>query len=302
MSAAEEREKTAAAVRELGALPMPVGPQMPPFPPAPRTFEEKLRADVARLQGLLAEAVAEKHRALRERDLMRERVSEPFGCALCGVEKRSHGRRYIGGAGMHTWERPSDEQVKARMLARRVARSPLPATPELDLVEEELTGVSLSLFEEEQTSARLRLALESAKRGRRELRSSLQFAEPSRERWRAATIEVTRERDELRARVAELEKRLHDAAMTRVWTNEDGKRFVFVEDIAPALLNLPSAPTQALREDEPAESSPRFVVRELGPRCFAVDDTETALSYDMRFTRTAAQRAADRRNERQVKG
>ncbi|MCZ4509908.1 hypothetical protein O3Q52_17235 [Streptomyces sp. ActVer] len=106
----------------------------------------------------------------------------------------------------------------------------------------------------------------------------------------------------LLARVAELEKRLHDAAMTRVWTNEDGKRFVFVEDIAPALLNLPSAPTQALREAEPAESSPRFVVRELGPRCFAVDDTKTALSYDMRFTRTAAQRAADRRNERQVKG
>lgn len=115
------------AVAALGALPMPagpapIGPQMPPFPPAPRTFEEKLRADVARLQGLLAEAVADKHRALRERDLMRERVSEPFGCALCGVEKRSHGRRYIGGAGMHAWERPSDEQVKGRMLARRAAR------------------------------------------------------------------------------------------------------------------------------------------------------------------------------------
>ncbi|CQR59217.1 hypothetical protein [Streptomyces leeuwenhoekii] len=40
----------------------------------------------------------------------------------------------------------------------------------------------------------------------------------------------------------------------------------------------------------------RFVVRELGPRCFVVDDTITALSYDMRFTREAAQRAADRRN------
>lgn len=106
-------------------LPMPVGPQQPPFPPAPRTYEEKLGQDVARLQGLLAEAVRDAHRARSERDLMRERVSEPFGCALCGVEKRSHGRRYIGGAGMHAWERPSDGQVKARMLARRAARMPL---------------------------------------------------------------------------------------------------------------------------------------------------------------------------------
>ncbi|MFF2852668.1 hypothetical protein ACFVT5_41205 [Streptomyces sp. NPDC058001] len=45
----------------------------------------------------------------------------------------------------------------------------------------------------------------------------------------------------------------------------------------------------------------RFVVRELGPRCFVVDDTVTTLSYDMRFTRWAAQEAADRRNQRQGK-
>jgi len=43
----------------------------------------------------------------------------------------------------------------------------------------------------------------------------------------------------------------------------------------------------------------RFVVRELGPRCFVVDDTTTGLSYDMRFTRKVAQEAADRRNARQ---
>lgn len=44
---------------------------------------------------------------------------------------------------------------------------------------------------------------------------------------------------------------------------------------------------------------PRFEVRELGPRCFVVDDTVTCLSYDMRFTRKAAQENADRRNARQ---
>ncbi|MET7975755.1 hypothetical protein ABZW44_22470 [Streptomyces mirabilis] len=47
-------------------------------------------------------------------------------------------------------------------------------------------------------------------------------------------------------------------------------------------------------------ASPRFVVRELGPRCFVVDDTVTQLSYDMSFTRKAAQGAADRRNARNV--
>lgn len=43
-------------------------------------------------------------------------------------------------------------------------------------------------------------------------------------------------------------------------------------------------------------AGPRFVVQEFGPRDFAVYDTVTCLSYDPRFTRKAAQQAADRRN------
>jgi hypothetical protein len=43
----------------------------------------------------------------------------------------------------------------------------------------------------------------------------------------------------------------------------------------------------------------RFVVRQLGPKCFVVDDTKSYLSYDMRFTRKFAQADADRRNSRQ---
>lgn len=122
MSADESITSLPDAVAALGALPMPVGPQMPPFPPAPETFEEKLRADVARLQGLLAEAVADKHRALRERDDMRERVSEPYGCQYCGITKRSHGRRWITGAGYHAWTAPTQEQIAERMKARRTVR------------------------------------------------------------------------------------------------------------------------------------------------------------------------------------
>jgi hypothetical protein len=134
---------------------------------------ERLASQVVELQNAMSEHRNDAARARRERDLMRERVSEPNGCAHCGEAKRSHGRRYISGVGGHAWERPSDEQVKARMLARRVARSPLPATPELDQVLEDLTGANLARWEEEQENARLRLALASARRGRSQLRAKV---------------------------------------------------------------------------------------------------------------------------------
>lgn len=71
---------------------------------------------------------------------------------------------------------------------------------------------------------------------------------------RTAVPELLAEVERLRARVDEVERkyifdtadlkrerdalkdRLHQAALTKVWTNEDGKKFVFVEDIAPPLL------------------------------------------------------------------
>lgn len=96
-----------------------------PCPPAPRTEVERLAQQVAELQDLLAQAERDAARALHERDVMRERVSEPNGCTHCGTPQRFHGRRYVIGVGMHGWERPTDEQVKTRMLARRAARQPL---------------------------------------------------------------------------------------------------------------------------------------------------------------------------------
>lgn len=163
------------------ALPMPVGPERLPFPPKPRSEEERLTMQVIDLEGQLAQATTAAARALRERDLMRERVSEPFGCKYCGEAKGFHGRRYLSGMdAAHTWERPSDVQVKTRMLARRVARMPLPTDPEIDRVENELTGANLSLWEEEQDNARLRLALKSAQRGRRELRARVAELEAER--------------------------------------------------------------------------------------------------------------------------
>jgi hypothetical protein len=56
----------------------------------------------------------------------------PFGCRWCGVEQGGHGRRWIPGKGMHSWERPTERQIKARMLARRNARKSVCRCPQDD--------------------------------------------------------------------------------------------------------------------------------------------------------------------------
>ncbi|WP_318205326.1 hypothetical protein [Streptomyces sp. SCL15-4] len=150
-------------------------------------------------------AKSEAAQARRERDLIRERVSEPFGCAHCGVVKRRHGSRYISGVGMHAWERPTDEQVKDRMLARRAARSPLPGKLELDRAHDDLTGASLSLYEGALDTARLRLALKSAQRGRRQLRARVAELEAERHATNASLSEAAEALREQRDRIAGLE-------------------------------------------------------------------------------------------------
>ncbi|MFK0063416.1 hypothetical protein ACIQTN_29825 [Streptomyces werraensis] len=46
----------------------------------------------------------------------------PFGCRWCGIHPAEHRARRTAAAGLHTWERPTDAQILARMRARRVAR------------------------------------------------------------------------------------------------------------------------------------------------------------------------------------
>lgn len=116
-------------------------------------------------------------------------IMEPSACTWCGIARRGHGRQYADAAGWHGWEQPSQEQILARMKARRlqlaVARAgalPVPAGGErtLDVVEEELTGVNLALWEEIEAYARLRVALASAQRSRRELRARVAELEAER--------------------------------------------------------------------------------------------------------------------------
>jgi hypothetical protein len=68
-----------------------------------------------------------------------------------------------------------------------------------------------------------------------ELRREVEHHKDGKERWRKRAEKAEPERDAL-------QQRLNQAAMTRTWRNEDGKKFVFVEDIAPALLGIELKP------------------------------------------------------------
>jgi hypothetical protein len=49
-------------------------------------------------------------------------VPTPYGCRWCGAQQGAHGLRFMPRRGLHRWERPTEAQIKARMLARRAAR------------------------------------------------------------------------------------------------------------------------------------------------------------------------------------
>jgi hypothetical protein len=106
---------------------------------------------------------------------------------------------------------------------------PMPVGPvlrsELDQARDDVMGACLARWEEEQDNARLRLALKSAQRGRREARGLYEITEASRKRWRDALIKDRGELETLRARVAELEYVAPSPSCTRCY-GADAVRFV----------------------------------------------------------------------------
>lgn len=50
---------------------------------------------------------------------MTPKTPNPGGCALCGVDKRDHYQHYTDEDGGHGWTQPTQDLIKARMLARR---------------------------------------------------------------------------------------------------------------------------------------------------------------------------------------
>jgi hypothetical protein len=71
-----------------------------------------------------------------------------------------------------------------------------------------------------------------------ELRREIQHHQDGKKRWRVRAESAEPQRDELRAERDALQRRLHEAAMAKVWTNEDGKKFVFVDDLTGPLLGI----------------------------------------------------------------
>jgi len=63
------------------------------------------------------------------------------------------------------------------------------------------------------------------------LRRTIQHHEDGKKRWRDRAEKAEPERDAL-------QERLHQIALAKVWTNEDRKQFVFVEDIAGPLFGI----------------------------------------------------------------
>jgi hypothetical protein len=48
---------------------------------------------------------------------------EPSGCRYCGIPARVHAQQWKASVGWHKWMLPTQAQIKARMLARRAART-----------------------------------------------------------------------------------------------------------------------------------------------------------------------------------
>ncbi|MGW4834753.1 hypothetical protein [Streptomyces globisporus] len=68
------------------------------------------------------------------------------------------------------------------------------------------------------------------------------------------------------AEAAALRQRLHEAAMARVWTNEDGKKFVFADDLKGPLLGKAS-----VRDLRSGAAAARRMLRRPGA-CFTCGD------------------------------
>ncbi|WP_327259977.1 MULTISPECIES: hypothetical protein [unclassified Streptomyces] len=52
---------------------------------------------------------------------MTARIPSPNACRHCGLDQRGHAQQWTTFAGWHTWAQPTQDQILARMRARRAA-------------------------------------------------------------------------------------------------------------------------------------------------------------------------------------
>lgn len=48
--------------------------------------------------------------------------ASPTACGVCAINEREHAQRWRPPVGWHQWQHPTQQQIKARMLARRAHR------------------------------------------------------------------------------------------------------------------------------------------------------------------------------------
>ena len=51
------------------------------------------------------------------------RAATPYGCRWCGDEQHHHGQQWHPTAGLHQWTKPTTDQIRDRMTARRARRN-----------------------------------------------------------------------------------------------------------------------------------------------------------------------------------
>ncbi|ACU71894.1 hypothetical protein Caci_2985 [Catenulispora acidiphila DSM 44928] len=47
----------------------------------------------------------------------------PMGCRWCGIARSQHARQWTEAAGWHAWEKPTNGQIKTRMVERHADSS-----------------------------------------------------------------------------------------------------------------------------------------------------------------------------------
>lgn len=56
---------------------------------------------------------------IRVLNLRHKEPPNPLSCRWCGIDPRDHAMSWVPGHGWHSWEDPTQQQIHARMRAKR---------------------------------------------------------------------------------------------------------------------------------------------------------------------------------------
>ncbi|MEV0556318.1 hypothetical protein AB0I27_23050 [Streptomyces sp. NPDC050597] len=205
-------QKTADAIAESG-IPMSADSA----PPSPERLTPEQRASLAELIGAAKPATA--------------KLLNAFGEAVRDCREHEHPK----GEDFHclnlaAWMGERAALVLRRLLDAEASVERLERQAEFWETAARKNGELYAAAENQRDEARESLSF-LERNTLPELRRTIQHHEDGKKRWRDRAEKAEPERDAL-------QERLHQIALAKVWTNEDRKKFVFVEDIARPLFGL----------------------------------------------------------------